>query len=123
MLFNHLGNEIKSGLNPGSDALEFLPLVLLCDPVFTQAGGQLKRVREGFNVGGIYGVELVHKVEDAGELPGIRWDIIVIEAQAGKPGDLFHIGPYEGHRSLLFFYLLEIKIYHTYSLVQNASYC
>jgi hypothetical protein len=122
MLFNHLGNEIKSGLNSGSDALELLPLVLLCDPVFTQAGGQLKRVREGFNVGGIHGVELVHKIEDPGELPGILWDIAVIEAQAGKPGDLFYVSPYEGHRSLLI-YLLEIKIYPTYSLVQNASYC
>jgi hypothetical protein len=107
MLFNHLGNEIKSGLNPGSDALESLPLVLLYDPVFTQASGQLKRVREGFNVGGIHSVELVHKVEDAGELPGIHWDIAVIEAQAGKPGDLFHIGPYEGHHSLLFFICLK----------------
>lgn len=66
LLFNDLGYEVMSVLDERRNILEAIPFVGLYHLVSSKPGGDLERVGQREHPFGVYGVHLLHKLENIG---------------------------------------------------------
>ena len=91
-LLNHLGYKIQTGFDLGRDCLKGFVLVLLGDPVFAQAQGQVLGVGHGRDAIGVDGLHLLHQAHNIGKLGQHRRDFLFLDFDPGEVGHALHIG-------------------------------
>ena len=91
-LLDHLGYKIQPGFDLGRNRLKGFVLVMLGDPVFAQAQGQILGVGHGRDTICIDGLHLLHQAHNIGKLGQHRRDFLFLDFDPGEVGHALHIG-------------------------------
>jgi len=89
-LLNDLWHKVQSGFSLGCNLLETLAIVRLCHLVRSQALGGFKRVGQWLHASRIDAVQLLHKGQDIRQIAGISRDVIDLDSQSCKMGNLLN---------------------------------
>ncbi len=99
LLFDDLGNQIKTGLDLGCDSLKQRVLITLGDGIVAQTQHDVLRVGHGFDAGNVNSLHLFYQPENAGQLPERNLRLRVLHRNPRQMGDALNVIDRQCHKS------------------------